>query len=507
MASGSSNCDRLSRREFFGAAAAAAAAVSLPAAGNAFEYAGFDATGLANLVRRKEVSPLELLEYAIERVEAVNPKLNAVVAKSYDMARASIGRGVGRGPFAGVPFLLKDLGASLSGVPMTMGSRLFVDYAPDYNNELVNRYQAAGLVIIGRTNTPEFGLNGTTESAFLGACRNPWDLTRSSGGSSGGSAAAVATRVVPMAHGSDGGGSIRLPSSCCGVFGMKPSRGRQPTGPEFGEAWEGLVSDHAMTLSIRDSARLLDATSAPEQGAPYGIAAPERPFEIEARTEPPSLRIALCEHAGERRPDAACTEAVRDAAGLCEELGHTVEEAAPELEYEALQAAFSLIMSSHSAAMLDRFAENFSREVVFEAIEPATLNWARAGWQASAADLAQSKDVINRGTRSMAAFLSGYDVLLTPTAGTEPPPLGHLDTVSLPFEEFQQRFFEFIQFTWPHNLSGLPAMSVPLYWNPAGLPIGVQFVGRHADEATLFRLAGQLERARPWRGKFPAIVS
>jgi Asp-tRNA(Asn)/Glu-tRNA(Gln) amidotransferase A subunit family amidase len=470
------------------------------------DYLEYDALGLAELVRSKEFAAEELLEAAIARIEAINPELNAVVIKMYDEARATIASGVGDGPFAGVPFLLKDLGAPYEGVRTTLGSRLFEQNVAGYDNELVQRYKAAGLVTMGRTNTPEFGLNGSTESVLLGSCRNPWDTTRSSGGSSGGAGAAVASRMVPIAHGSDGGGSIRIPSSCCGVFGLKPSRGRMPTGPDAGENWEGFATNHALSLSVRDNAALLDATSSPETGAPYGIPAPARPFVEEVSTNPRKLRIAYFTQgaAAETHPD--CVAAVHDAAELLDELGHEVVEAAPELDYDIIKPAFSLIVSSHAAAMLDGFKNNMATEITTDVVEPATLGWAQAGWRASAADFAGTKAIVNATTRTVAEFLTQYDVILTPTLGTPPPKLGYHDTVNLPFEEFHQRLFDFLPFTWLHNLTGLPAMSLPLYWNAAGLPIGVQVAGRYADEATLYRLAGQLEQARPWRDRIPAVA-
>lgn len=508
MQANRNHSNELSRRQFLGATAAAMMALpKFSFATQGFsDYIEFDALGLAQLVRRNEVAPEELLEAAIARIEAINPELNAVITKMYDEARATIASGVGDGLFAGVPFLLKDLGATFKGVRNTFGSRLFDQYVPNYDNELVRRYKAAGLITMGRTNTPEFGLNGSTESVLLGPCRNPWNTTRSSGGSSGGAGAAVASRMVPIAHGSDGGGSIRVPSSCCGVFGLKPSRGRQPTGPEAGEIWEGFATDHALSISVRDNAALLDVTSSPEIGAPYGIPAPARPFLEEVTRHPGRLRIAFFTKgaASETHPD--CIAAVQDAAKLCEELGHDVTEAAPELDYDALLQAYSLVVDSHTAAMLDSFANNLGMEVTSDTVEPATLEWAERGRKASAADLANTKPIFNVATRTVGRFLMQYDVMLTPTLGTPPPKLGHLDTVNLEFDEFYRRIFDFMQFTWLHNLTGLPAMSLPLYWNAEGLPIGVQIAGRYADEATLYRLAGQLEQARPWREKIPAVA-
>lgn len=496
-----------SRRQFLGASAAMAVLPKLGFAASGFsEYFDYDALGLAELVRRKEVSPEELLEAAIARVEAIDPEINAVVTRMYDEARATIETGIGDGRFAGVPFLLKDLGAIYSGVRTTFGSRLFDQYIPEYDDELVRRYKAAGLVTMGRTNTPEFGLNGSTESVLLGPCRNPWDTTRSTGGSSGGAAAAVATRMVPIAHASDGGGSIRIPSSCCGVFGMKPTRGRQPNGPDAGEQWEGFATDHAVSISVRDNAALLDATSGPEIGAPYGIPAPARPFLEEVTTSPGNLRIAMFTKGAADTTHADCVAAVKNVAALLEELGHDVAEDAPALDYEAIKPAFSLIVESHTAAMLDQIADDIGRNVVREMVEPVTWGWAQGGWNASAADFARTKSIINATTRRFAEFLTRYDVVLTPTVGAPPPKLGYLDTVNLEFDEFHRRIFDFLPFTWLHNLTGLPAMSVPLYWNDEGLPIGVQFAGSYADEATLYRLAGQLEEARPWRDRIPAIA-
>ena len=512
---GSKEIDDLSRRQFLKLAGTTIVAGMtlgvggihrLANAGSFVDYLKYDGLGLADLVRRKEVKPEELLEAAITRIDAINPKLNAVVTKMYDEARKTISMGLPDGPFKGVPFLLKDLGAPYAGVRLTMGCRFFANYVPTYDNELVKRYKRAGLVCVGRTNTPEFGLNLTTESVLLGPARNPWDTKRSTGGSSGGSAAALAARMVPIAHGSDGGGSIRIPSSSCGVFGMKPSRGRMPTGPEIGEIWEGFATNHALSLSVRDNAALLDATSAPEVGAPYGIPAPVRPFVKEVETNPGKLKIAFFTKGAAEVTHPDCIAAVTDIAKLCESLGHTVEEAAPMLNYELLNNAFGLIVSGHTAAMLDEIKRVSGLEITADMYEPWTLYLAKFGWQASAAEFAGTKSILNKATRTVASFLTKYDVILTPTLGAPPPKLGYFDTVNLPFEELSKRFSDHSPFTWLHNVTGLPAMSVPLFWNSQGLPIGVQFAGRYADEATLYRLAGQLERSRPWREKIPSIA-
>ena len=505
----------ISRRQFLKLAGSAIVAGTtfgmggirrLANAGGFVDFLKYDGLGLAGLVSRKEVKPEELLEAAITRIDAINPRLNAVVTKMYDEASKTIAMGLPDGPFKGVPFLLKDLGAAYAGVRLTMGCKLMANYFPNYDNELVKRYKRAGLVCVGRTNTPELGLSVTTESELLGPARNPWDIERSAGGSSGGSAAALAARMVPIAHGSDGGGSIRIPSSSCGVFGMKPSRGRMPTGPEIGELWEGFATNHALSISVRDNAALLDATSAPEVGAPYGIPAPIRPFVKEVETNPGKLQIAFFTKGAAEVTHPDCITAVRDTARLCESLGHTVEEAAPKIDYEILNNAFGLVVAGHLAALLDRIGRVIGQKVTAEMVEPWTWYLARFGWQASAAQFADTKSIINRATRTVASFLTQYDVILTPTLGAPPPELGYLNPVSTPSEVLLKRQSDHSPFTWLHNVTGLPAMSVPLFWNAEGLPIGVQFAGRYADEATLYRLAAQLERARPWREKVPSVA-
>ena len=506
----SDNSSRTSRREFVKAASAVSIAGSAGLASELFaasltDYEKFDAIGLADLVRRKEVSPEELLEAAIERVEATNPKLNAIVTKMYDEARRTIRQGVPNGPFRGVPIVLKDTGAPYAGVRFTAASKVYANRIAEEDDELVTRYKRAGLVTIGRTNAPEFGINVTTEPVLFGPTRNPWDLSCSTGGSSGGAAAAVAARMVPMAQGGDGGGSIRIPASCCGVFGMKPSRGRMPTGPGSGEIWEGFVTYHALTLSVRDNAALMDATAGPEIGAPYGIVEPKRPFLEEVKREPDRLKIAWTTKGGSNNVHPDCVAAVRDAADLCRELGHEVEDDSPDIDYEDLAVAFDLIVRAHTAAMIDDIGVEIGKTVTKDMVEPWTWDVAERGRSISAVDFAKTKSKLNRATRALGRFFTSYDILLTPTLGSPPTKLGHFDTVRLPPEELHQRIYDFIPYTWLHNVTGTPAMSVPQYWNKDGLPIGVQFATKLAGEATLYRLAGQLERARPWNGKLPQI--
>ncbi len=479
-----------------------------PARAAAFSnYLDYDALGLADLVRTKQVSPTELLDATIERIEKFNPKLNAVVTKMYDEARTTIANKTPDGPFGGVPFLLKDLGATYANVRNTSGSKLFAKYVPNYDNVLVTRYKAAGLVTAGKTNTPAFGLNVSTEPALFGAAHNPWDLDRSTGGSSGGSAAAVASRIVPIAHANDGGGSIRIPASCCGVFGLKPSRGRTPNGPEFGEVWEGFATGHAVSISVRDNAAMLDATAGPEVGAPYGIPTPARPFLEEASAAPGKLKIAYFTKVGDKTIHPDCVEATLAAAKLCEDLGHHVEEAAPKINFEQAEWAFQFAVSAHAASMLDVIGQMTGAKITREMVEPGVWGFGEQGRAASAADLASSKGIVNMVTRTLAGFLMQYDVVLTPTLGAQPNLLGHHDSMTLSTAEYLKRLYDFIPYTWLHNLAGTPAMSVPLHWNKAGLPIGVQFATRYAGEATLYRLAGQLEQARPWRNKLPPLIA
>jgi Asp-tRNA(Asn)/Glu-tRNA(Gln) amidotransferase A subunit family amidase len=279
-----------------------------------------------------------------------------------------------------------------------------------------------------------------------------------------------------------------------------------PTGPESGEIWEGFATNHAMSISVRDNAALLDATSAPEVGAPYGIPAPARPFVEEVEANPEKLLIAFSTKGAAAKTHPDCVAAVLDGAELCESLGHKVEDASPKIDYEPIKEAFLLVVSAHTAAMLDRIGQLIGTKVTAEMVEPWTWDVAQVGWEASAADFANTKALFNIVTRMLARFLGKYDVILTPTLGAPPPKLGYLDTVNLSYEEFKRRLFDFIPFTWLHNVTGLPAMSIPLYWNNQGLPVGVQFAGRYADEATLYRLAGQLEKARPWREKIPPIA-
>lgn len=470
------------------------------------EFSSFDATALASLVRERQVKAIELVEVAIERIERLNPTLNAVVTPMYEQALAAAIDKLPDGPFTGVPFLLKDLGAPCAGVRMTMASAFMRNFVPDHDSELVARLKRAGLIILGKTNTPELGILPTTEPRLFGATRNPWDIHRTPGGSSGGSAAAVAARFVPMAHGNDGGGSIRTPASCCGLFGLKPTRARNPLGPDLGDIFGGLVVDHAITRSVRDSAALLDATAGPDVGDPYWAPPPARPFLQEVGADPGRLRIALTTRTATGvKVHADCIKAVQSAAALCADLGHEVAEAGPELNGELVTQTFMVLWSAGCAWTIEGLRLATGQSPNRNEFEPLTWALYEMGRQQSASSYLLSLTFLQRVARDIARFFLTYDVWLTPTLSEPPVPLGTFDS---PPENPLQALYRaeaFVPFTPISNVTGQPAMSVPLYWNAEGLPVGVHFVGRFGDEATLFRLAAQLESARPWAGRRSAV--
>jgi amidase len=492
------------------------------------DYDKYDGLGLADLVRKKEVKPSELVEETISRIEKLNPQLNAVIYKMYDLARKTADAELPEGSFKGVPFLMKDLLMAYAGVPLTNGSRFFKDFVPDHDSELVKRFKAAGVVVVGKTNLPEFGLVPITEPELFGPTSNPWDLSRTPGGSSGGSAAAVAARMVPLAHASDGGGSIRMPASCCGVFGLKPTRGRNPIGPDFGEAWRGLHCEHVLTRSVRDSAAMLDATAGPDIGAPYYAVSPARPFLSEVGTDPGKLRIAFTSE-----PflggvvDKDCVKGLEATVKLCQDLGHEVLEAAPQVDGQAFARAFLTIVCVETRATIEEGEVLLNRKASSKDFEPNTWIVALLGRQCRAPESSKSLDLAQLIARQIGEFFERYDFLLTPTLAKPPIPIGSLQPKESQLaatkelldklntgelidsldgiEILSQHILEFMPYTPLFNVTGQPAMSVPLYWNDEGLPIGMQFVGRYGDEATLFRLAGQLEKAKPWSDHIPPV--
>jgi amidase len=491
------------------------------------DYERYDATGLSELVRSKEIHPRELVEAAIGRIEERDPEINAVVYPAFDRARQAADAEPREGPFAGVPFLIKDLGAAFSGLPYAQSSRSRQDHVPAMDNEIVRRFRAAGLVILGKTNTPEFGLAPVTEPELHGPTRNPWDPNRTPCGSSGGSAAAVAAGMVPMAHGNDGGGSIRMPASACGLFGIKPTRGRSTWGPEYLEGWLGLSEQHAITRSVRDSARLLDATHGSDPGATSVAPPPERPFAEEVGEDPGRLRVAFTTGPLlDTEPlDRECAAAVSDVATLCAELGHEVDEATPAIDIAEIVDAFITLAGAEAAFQISESERITGRKVRSGDVELVTWIVGLIGRKRSAGELASAFEVIRRAGAILADFLTDYDVLLSSTLAQPPWPIGELelsgrDRATLQVvkrvpaspimdsvvKQLSGEILRPMPNTPLFNLTGQPAMSVPLVWNEAGLPIGAQFAARLNEEATLFRLAAQLEAARPWADRRPPMA-
>jgi amidase len=469
------------------------------------DLAWADATAQAELVRRGEASPLELVSAAIARIERLDPRLNAVIHRMFDRARRAASGPLPDGPFRGVPFLVKDILAAVEGEPLASGSVSMRDYVAPGDSWLVDRYRKAGLVIVGKTSTPEFGFLPTTEPRLHGATRNPWDLTRTTGGSSGGSAAAVASGMVPFAHANDGGGSIRIPASCCGLFGLKPTRGRTTLGPALGDVMGGLVCEHALTRSVRDSAALLDAVHGPGPGDPYFAPPPARPFLAEVGADPGRLRVAFSTatlSGAAAHPD--CVAAVADAARLCEQLGHHVEEASPPVDAAMFTMMFTAVWAAGAGAALDGLSFLTGRPITPGLVEPLSWALAEMGRATPAPRYLMATAYLQQLSRAVARFMLRHDVLLTPVLAEPPLPLGSFEpTADNPLAALA-RAASFAPFTPLQNVTGEPAMSVPLHWNAQGLPIGVQFVARCGDEATLFRLGAQLEQARPWAHRRPA---
>jgi amidase len=487
------------------------------------EYGEFDALGLAELVRRGQVSPGELLDEALARTTAVNPKINAVIHLMEGCARAAIAAGLPEGPFRGVPFLVKDLMTAVAGEPMSRGSRLFRDYVPAEDEELTRRYRRAGLVIFGKTNTPELGFTNVTEPELFGPTRNPWNLERTSSGSSGGSAAAVAARIVPAANANDGGGSIRTPASNCGLVGLKPSRGRNPTGPKAPEEWFGIIGEHVVTRTVRDNAALLDATAGDYPQQLMKLPAAERPFLDETTREPGRLRVAFSFDPGlgttlhpENRTAIEATTA--RLAGL----GHDLIEVKLPLPIESFIANYAALVSADAAADLRAASSLVGRDATRRDVELPTWMLAKFGEAQSAADLTEALWGLQAFSRQWLAWSSDFDVLLTPTVGVPPMAIGAYRLsaprklalrmlAALPARallamrpkilEAFAAVYEAAPYTMIANVTGQPSMSLPLHWTADGLPMGMLFTARTGDEATLFRLAAQLEQEMPWKDR------
>jgi amidase len=492
------------------------------------EYASHDATGLAALVRSGEVTPEELLAEAISRADQLNPRLNAITSRFDGRAFALLREAPGSGSFAGVPFLLKDLHHALAGTPLTMGSRAFEGYVPDYDAEVVTRFLRAGLVPFGRTNVPELGLLGITEPEVHGATRNPWDLDRSPGGSSGGSAAAVAAGIVPLASASDGGGSIRIPAAWCGLLGLKPSRGRVPRDPHYSEPWLGADTDLVLARTVRDVAGILDAVHGPWTGAPFVIEPPEAPYREAIRKAPEPLLIALStRHPLGAQVDPECAAAAHRAAELLTVLGHRVEEAEPEIDWQHLARTYLMLNFGETAAFVSDMEERLGRKLRAR-LEPETRSVDAIGRAVSAGEYVRLRHEWGRFARQMGLFHQKYDLYLTPTTATLPVRIGALATP--PAKRFGMRLVSALRlgrpliwsgvleqlasenlasvpFTQLANLTGQPAISVPVHWTENGLPAGAQLVAPFGREDLLLRVAAGLEEAAPWFDRRPPIAA
>jgi Asp-tRNA(Asn)/Glu-tRNA(Gln) amidotransferase A subunit family amidase len=468
------------------------------------EYEQYDAVGLAELVRSKHISAQELLDAAIERVDARNPIVNAVISRRIDDARDAIRAGLPDGPFTGVPFLLKDLNGWRAGDRVTRGSRFFGDVPPAAADSVhVERLKAAGLVIFGRTNTCEAGMSLTCEPRFYGPTRSPWNPDRISGGSSGGAAAAVGARMVPMAHASDGFGSIRAPAACCGLVGLKPTRGRNSFAPYSGEGLAGCSTEHAVTLSIRDSATLLDATRGIGPGDPYTAPVPLRSFASEVGANPGRRRIAFTRRAPNGAPVAAeYIATLEETAKLCESLGHHVEEVDPAIDAEQVVPAFLTIIAANTVVSLASHPMK-QRLPGPDEVERITHLMMEMGRRVSAAEYVRATQTMHRLGRQMAAFHEEWDVLLTPALGTLPPPIGWIDMMMEDVDEYWRRVFAFSPFTVLANLTGQPALTLPIGQMADGFPSAVQLVAPFGDEKALIRLGSQLESTRPWFDRRP----
>lgn len=491
------------------------------------EYDQYDAIGLAKLVREKKISPVEICEEAITRIERLNPIINAVIIPMYDIGRDTANKPLPVGPLAGVPFLMKDLTSAYAGVRLTSGCRAYKDYVPEYDSEMVKRFKKAGLITLGKTNTPEFGLMGITEPELYGPTRNPWNIEHTPGGSSGGSAAAVASGMVPMASGGDGGGSIRIPSCYCGLFGLKPTRGRTPTGPKLGRLWQGAAVEHVLTRSVRDSAAILDAVGGEDAGAPYGIKSPQRPYSEEINSDPGLLKIAFnTESPLGNETHETYRRAVLETAKLLEELGHYVEEAKPDIDGIILANTYFALYFGEVAADIKHAESDLKRKVSRKDFEITTWFFGKLGYCHSSVEFVEAMRKWDIAARVMGQFHQKYDLYLTPTVAAPAARIGEL----LPkfYEKIAMEVVSFLRltpvakatglvnqiaiqtlaktpFTQLANFTGQPAMNVPLNWDKNGMPCGVQFIAPFGGEAILFRLAAQLEKARPWFDKRPTV--
>lgn len=470
------------------------------------EYEKYDGLGLAGLVKEKKITPAELVDEAIVRAERLNPKLNAVIFKAFEAARDAAKKSAVDGSFGGVPMLLKDMRAGAVGMPTRSGSRFVAPILADHDATLVARYRAAGLIPVGKTNVPEFGILPISESKLYGPARNPWNIEHTPGGSSGGSAAAVAAGIVPLAHATDGGGSIRIPASCCGLVGLKVSRGRITQGPDNADSTAGLSVDNCVTRSVRDTAAMLELSCAPDFGDPYFAPAPQGSYLEAVKSKPRRLKIAVSTKNYKGMPfHGDVTKAVQKAAKLCEQLGHAVEESTPEINSEELTLAFMTLWATATAFGIESLVRMSGRTPSLETIEGITMALYERGKSITAIQQIWARQIMYRVARQMADFHTRFDLWLTPTLALPPLRIGTIDVDDQNLERAFAPIIDYVPFTATQNATGQPAINLPLHWNNANLPIGVQFVARNGDEMTLLKLAAQIEQAQPWFDKRPQL--
>lgn len=473
---------------------------------NEQDYLDHDAVGLGEAVRKGEASATELVDIAIARAERLNPKLNAIVYEDYENAR-KVAKSAGReGLFAGVPFLVKDLGMSVAGMRRTSGSRFLKDVVDTEDSGITKRWRASGLIFLGKSNTPEFGIPGVTESQLLGPCRNPWNTDHTPGGSSGGAASATAAGIVPMAHASDGLGSIRIPAACCGLVGLKVTRDRNPNLPEGAENILGNAVDHVVSRTVRDSAAMLDVIGLPEPGTPYAYPARPESYLKEIEKGPGKLKIRWSSETARGRPiDPEIEEALAATAELLGKLGHEVDHQGLGIDYMAMYNTRGAAAGANFAATIQRWIEKTGAEPQGDDFE--TLTWAsyKSGRKVMGADAFHSLGELRRLSRDVVRKWEEFDVYLCPVLGTPPSKIGWIDTQGLEPRELNKRQAAAYPYTPIFNFTGQPSLSLPLAWTKSGLPIGMMFTGRYGDEATLLKLARQIEREAPWAGRKPGV--
>ncbi len=469
------------------------------------EYSNYDGLGLAELVKKKKVKASELVEAAIERIERHNPRLNAVIFRDYEGARVRAKSKLS-GPFAGVPMLLKDILGFKKGWPNRDGSRFVPSTPHHYDSTLVARFEAAGMIALGRTNVPEFGSVPLTECKLYGPAHNPWHLEHSTGGSSGGSAAAVAAGIVPFAHANDGGGSIRVPASACGLVGLKPTRGRNPLGPAIGDIMGGLVAEHVVSRTVRDTAAVLDATAGPEPGDPYAAPPSPGPYLKAIAKKPKKLSIAFATKSFRGSAfDPEVEKATEETAKLCKKLGHAVEEGMPEIPTDLLIGSFMQIWAAGLASLVDFYSGAIGKQPQAGDFEGLNFALYQVGKTITASKYQAAWASLQSAARTVGRWHERYDVWLTPVLSRTPIKLGTVNMEATDIMAGYAPIIDYIPFTALQNATGQPAISLPLHWSASGLPIGVQFVGRLGEEHLLLQLAAQIEKAQPWIKKRPPV--